>query len=281
MIITASTPLYALLGHPVSHSLSPILQNGWIAEHGFEGVYVALDVDPDHFEASIDGLFHAGLRGANVTIPFKERAAAKVCALTQDAMITGSVNCLSPAQNGFLGDSTDGAGFIADLDYRAKGWREKTGHVVIFGAGGAARAILVALHHAGCRHIHLVNRNYERGLEAARLIGGETIHVWSLAEIDRALLGASLVINATSAGLNDQNALALDVSKTAEDCLVYDTVYAPRETSLLQDARHSNRQALDGLGMLVGQGALAFETWFGIRPDLASGLARLEASLSS
>jgi shikimate dehydrogenase len=281
VIINASTPVYALLGHPIGHSLSPTLQNGWIVEHGFDAIYVALNIDPNHFETAVDGLFHAGLKGANVTVPFKERAAAKAIELTQNAKSTGSVNCLSATPNGFRGDSTDGAGFIADLDNRAKGWRDKAGHVVLLGAGGAARAILVALSGAGCRNIHLVNRTYLRGLETAKLLGDIPIRVSAFDDMDRALEGACLVINATSAGLNDQNALTLDLGKTDPDCWVYDTVYAPRKTALLKNARYHKRQTLDGLGMLVGQGALSFENWFGTCPDLASGLARLEAGLTS
>jgi shikimate dehydrogenase len=281
MIVRASTALYALLGHPVGHSLSPVLQNGWIADHDVDAVYVALDVDPKHFETSLDGLFYAGLKGANVTIPFKERAAIKSVELGTTALAIGSANCLSLSEEGFFGDSTDGAGLIADLDARAPSWRDGQGPVVVLGAGGAARAILYALYQAQKTNIRLLNRNMDRANEIAKLVPGETVTVMDWGQMDAALEGASLVINATSAGLNDADPLIPNFRATRADCVVYDTVYVPRETAFLKAAKSQNRATLDGLGMLVGQGALAFKAWFGVMPDQGRGLARVVASLSS
>ena len=285
MKISGSTPLYALLGSPVSHSLSPLLQNGWINEHGFDAVYVGLAIASDYFESALEGLFHAGLQGANVTTPFKERAKAACMTCSPDALKAGSVNCLFRAlgenATGFSGTSTDGAGFLADLDARANGWRERSGHVVILGAGGAARSMLYAMSSAGIDGIHLVNRNLSRARDTAATIEGAKVHIHSWADIEASLRGASLVINATSAGFGGLDPLQPDFSVTTADCLVYDSVYAPRETAFLRAAKQHKRQALDGLGMLVGQGALAFETWFGVRPDIKAGLLRLEASLGS
>jgi shikimate dehydrogenase len=280
MKIDGSTPLFALLGNPARHSMSPTLHNGWIEEFGFKGVYVALEMDPLHFEASLDGLFHAGLQGANVTFPFKERAYAHAQSTSSRASAIASVNCLSRLETGFLGDTTDGDGFIADLDARAPGWRQIEGHVVILGAGGAARALLDALSRAGKDGMHLVNRNLQRAQQTAAIVASKSITVQPWDNLANSLEGAGLVINATSAGLNGQSPLAPDFSQTHGDCLVYDTVYSPRETAFLTAARADRRQAVDGLGMLAGQGALAFETWFGVRPDLLSGLKRLEKALA-
>jgi shikimate dehydrogenase len=281
MKIDGSTPLFALLGNPARHSLSPTLHNGWIEEFGFKGVYVALEMDPLHFEASLDGLFHAGLQGANVTFPFKERAFKHAQSSTPRASAIASVNCLSRLETGFLSDTTDGDGFIADLDARAPAWREIDGHVVILGAGGAARALLYALSSSGKDDIHLVNRNQERAKQTASIVVGKYVTVQPWDQMASSLEGAGLVINATSAGLNGQSPLSPDFSQTHADCLIYDTVYSPRETAFLTAARTNRRKTLDGLGMLAGQGALAFEKWFGVRPDLLSGLKRLEAVLGS
>jgi shikimate dehydrogenase len=281
MKITGSTKLYAVLGNPIEHSLSPILHNGWIAEHGYEGVYVALNIGINDFDTALAGLFAVGLQGANVTSPFKEAACARALRLSKAAKSIGSVNCLSWAEDGYEGDSTDGAGFIADLDLRADGWRERNGHVVLMGAGGAARALLYALYHGGKRDIIIVNRNQDRARTTATIIEDDTVQTCRWEDINGALEGASLVINATRAGLNQEDDLVLDLSATAPNCLVYDTVYAPRDTALLKSAREQKRPTLDGLGMLVGQGALAFEAWFGTRPDLRSGLKRLEQELAS
>jgi shikimate dehydrogenase len=279
--ITASTPFYALLGHPVGQSLSPILQNGWIGEHGFDGVYVALDIDPNNFDSALLGLHHCGLRGANVTTPFKEVAARGAIALSKRARDTLSANCLSHHPQGFEGDSTDGAGFILDLHSRAPGWRDVDGPVVLIGAGGAARAILHALVEAGVTDIYVVNRDAERAQDAIAMLTSKTVSARPLTALGETLIGAGLVINATSAGFNGNNPLDVDFSQTLPDCIVYDSVYVPRQTAFLQGAQSQKRRTLDGLGMLVGQGALAFETWFGVRPNFQTGLARLEAELSA
>lgn len=280
MKISGSTPLFAVLGCPIKHSLSPILHNGWLAEFDYRGVYVALEVQPDHFEQVLDGLFYAGLRGGNVTSPFKERAAAHLRTLSDRAANIGSVNCLNATGTGFRGDSTDGDGFIADLDCRAQGWREKDGHIVILGAGGASRALLYALYKAGKTDLHIVNRNVERAKATASLIDNPSIVVQPWEHMDQSLIGAGMVVNVTSAGINGGNTIAPDFSTTHKDCLVYDSVYAPNGTAFLRAAARDGRAHLGGLGMLVGQGALAFESWFGRRPDLLSGLARLEAAIA-
>lgn len=281
MKITSSTPLYAVLGHPVGQSLSPILQNGWIQEHGYNGVYVALDVVPNQFSTALAGLYQSGLQGANVTTPFKEQAARLAVSLSQRAQVTQSVNCLTAGPAGFAGDSTDGAGFIADLDTRAPAWRDGEGHVVLIGAGGAARAILYALAQAGITNITLVNRDFVRAQNATAMLGPKTVEVKPWSDLADSIVGANLVINATSAGFKGENPLEVDVSQTSTSCLVYDSVYAPRQTAFLLRAQSQQRQTLDGLGMLVGQGALAFKGWFGAMPDVKSGIARLEAELAS
>jgi shikimate dehydrogenase len=277
--ITASTPLYGLFGHPAKQSLSPILQNGWIDEHGFDGVYMAFETPLDSFESSLSGLYQVGLQGANVTSPFKEQAAAAVLNLTDRAARAKSVNTLVRTPQGFDGDSTDGAGFITDLDRRADGWRDKVGPIVLLGAGGAARALFNALVAEGCNNIRVINRTLDRARELASSVIGAT--AYSFDQMSDSFEGATLVINATSAGLEGANPITPDFSMTRPDALVYDTIYAPRMTAFRQKAQDQKRQTLDGLGMLVGQGALAFEAWFGVRPDMSSGLARLEAELLS
>jgi shikimate dehydrogenase len=281
MKINASTPVYAVLGNPIKHSLSPTLHNGWIEEFDYRGVYVALEVSPDHFEQALDGLLLSGMQGGNITSPFKERAAAHLAKCHDRARIIGSVNTFSNTGDAFSGDSTDGGGFIADLDCRAQGWRDLGGHIVILGAGGAARAILYALHDAGKRGIHIVNRTIERARTTAAIVEDPSIVVQSWVNLAESLNGAGLVINVTSATVNGNDGVAPDFSQTDKDCLIYDTVYAPEGTALLRAAQRDKRAHLSGLGMLVGQGALAFESWFGVRPDLLSGLARLEAAIKA
>lgn len=279
MKVTGSTPLYALLGNPANQSLSPILQNGWIEEHGFDGVYVALAPPLDQFETALEGLYQAGLQGANVTSPFKERAANQAIELTVRAKASHSVNCLTHSGAGFKGDSTDGGGLIADLDARAPSWRTNQGHIVLLGAGGAARAVLNAFYDEGIGHIDVVNRTLSRAQAMIAPLEPRNLRSFTWDQMAHSLDGASLVINATSAGLKGQDDFEPDFSGTRRDVLIYDTIYAPRETAFLISAKSQNRQTLNGLGMLAGQGALAFENWFGVKPDLLAGLARLNEAL--
>ncbi|MEN9855290.1 MAG: hypothetical protein RLZZ157_416 [Pseudomonadota bacterium] len=281
MKVSGATQVFALLGQPVSQSLSPALQNGWIKAHGLDAIYVALPVATEGFDAALQGLWAAGLQGGNVTSPFKEVAAAHVHKGSATATAIGSVNCLRRSAQGFEGESTDGAGLIADLDARAAGWRCLSGPVTILGAGGAARAILTALVQAGKTQVRIINRNQARAQACAALVpeANVTCHGWE--DQQEALAGAALVVHTTRAGLNGVAPLTLDLATTQPDCLVYETIYAPRETPLLQSARAQGRRGLDGLGMLVGQGALAFEYWFGTRPDFMAGLQALEAHLAA
>jgi shikimate dehydrogenase len=279
MNITASTPLYAVLGNPVSHSQSPNLHNGWILDYSLDGVYVALPIDLNDFELVLDGLFAAGLAGGSVTIPFKERTSQHLGKCTPQASRIGSVNCLVRDADGFVGHSTDGEGLVADLDARVPGWRDVDGHAVVLGAGGASRAIIQALHDTGIDNIHVVNRTFSRAEETCAVISQPHVVAKTWQSLDDSLFGAGLVINATSAGLGGHNPLAIDVSQTQKDAVIYDCVYAPRQTALIECAKAQHRRTCDGLGMLAGQGALAFEYWFGIKPDFATGLKRLEAAL--
>lgn len=279
MKLTAATRLYGVFGAPARHSLSPVLQNGWIQDHGLAAVYLAFDVAPDLFESALTGLLQAGLAGANVTLPFKERALAVAASASDEAQAAGAANTLIPGADGLHADNTDGLGFLLDLDQRAPGWRDIAPVAVVFGSGGAARGIASALaRHAGFA-VRLVARNAATAgqLSSDLALGPDCVFPWDASA--EALAGASLAINATSIGLKGDGALTPDFSAMVPGALVYDTVYIPRQTAFLTAAEAAGRATLSGLGMLAGQGAIAFERWFGIRPDFATGLARLEAEL--
>ena len=280
MKLTAATRLYGVFGAPARHSLSPVLQNGWIEDHGLDAIYLAFDVAPDQFESALAGLLQAGLAGANVTLPFKERALAAAASATDEARAAGAANTLIPGAGGLLADNTDGLGFLLDLDQRAPGWRDAAPVAVVFGSGGAARGIASALvRHAGFT-VRLVARNAGTASQLASdlALGPDCVFPWDASA--EALAGASLAINATSIGLKGEGALTPDFTPMAPGGLVYDTVYIPRQTAFLGAAGAAGRATHSGLGMLAGQGAIAFECWFGIRPDFATGLARLEAELA-
>jgi shikimate dehydrogenase len=279
MKITAATRLYGVIGSPARHSLSPVMHTGWLADHGIDAVYVAFECTPDGFETLVRGLEAGGAGGVNVTLPFKERAVALASTATAAAQAAEAANTLVFGPAGIVADNTDGAGLLLDLDSRAPGWRDVSGPVVVFGAGGAARGIAAALVAAG-RTVRLVVRTLARGQQLAQAVGLSTDAVLPWDSCPQALDGAALAVNATSRGLKGRDPFGPDFAPMAPGAVVYDTVYAPRTTQFLTAARSQGRLGLDGLGMLVGQGALAFELWFGVRPDSAAGLARLAAELA-
>jgi shikimate dehydrogenase len=278
MTITATTQLYGLLGYPAKQSLSPVIQNGWMSDHAIDAVYLALEIQPDRFEATLEGLVSAGFAGANVTIPFKERAASFAQKLIGSVEIARSANVLDFRDGQSVAYSTDGEGLLADLAARAPHWTQLDGPIVVLGAGGAARAIAFAMVQAGRSDVRLVNRTLSRAQQIVDLLPVGSASAWAWSDMAEALDGAAFVINATARGLKGIEPLTLELGMVHPKAVIYDTVYVPRQTAFLQSAVAQGFVALDGLGMLVGQGALAFQHWFGIMPDIEAGLKRLEGS---
>lgn len=283
MKITGSTELYAVLGNPVRHSMSPILQNSWIQAHGFNALYVALPVAPENFETALQGLAASDVCGLNITTPFKERAAAAALQQSDRVRLVGAANCLTldRAGLGYDANNTDGDGLVADLDSRAAQWRSLEGHIVVLGAGGAARSILAALSAHSDKGICVINRDQARAQKIADQLNPQQIRVGTWQDLSQHLANASLVINATSQGLNNHSPFSPDFSPTHPDAIIYDTIYSPRMTAYLESAKSYKRRYLDGLGMLAGQGALAFQHWFGVLPNLQDGLNTLEKALTA
>ncbi len=282
MKISGSTELYAVLGNPVRHSMSPVLQNAWIQAHGFNALYVALPVELENFEAALQGLAASDVCGLNITTPFKERAAEAALHQSDRVKLVGAANCLSldRAGRGYNANNTDGDGLVADLDARAPDWRDLDGQIVVLGAGGAARSILAALTAHSQKAICVINRDQERALKIANDLNPLQIMVGTWQDLPQHLAGASLVINATSQGLNHQSPFSPDFSSTRPDAIIYETIYSPRMTAYLESAKAAKRRHFDGMGMLAGQGALAFQHWFGVLPDLNEGLQTLDKAFA-
>jgi shikimate dehydrogenase len=280
MRLTAATRLLGVVGQPARHSLSPVLHNGWFAEHGIDAAYMAFEVADADFERAVSGLVAAGAVGLNVTLPFKERAAALARDVSGAAQRAGAANTLSFGAGGIRADNTDGAGFLLDLGVRAPGWRDLEGPVVVLGSGGAARGILAALIEDGRQNITILARSLDKAAVVAQAVGLPPGAVVAWQDAPRALDGAVLVVNATSLGLKDTAPFPIDLLPMHPNGVVYDTVYGPRTTAFQKAGLDARRTALDGLGMLAGQGALAFQIWFGVLPDVAGGLARLRSEVA-
>jgi len=270
--ITGKARLAGVIGWPVGHSLSPRLHGYWLAEHGIDGAYVPLPVPPDQFERAFRALAVLGFRGANVTLPHKEAALALADSATPEARRIGAANTLViDGQGRVEARNADAFGFIENLKEGAPFWRAKDRPAVVIGAGGASRAILVALADAGVPEIRLLNRTARRAEGLAASLGGP-IEVMGWQDRARALEGAGLLVNATTQGMAGQPALDLALDRLPPDAVVNDIVYVPVETPLLAAARRRGNPVVDGLGMLLHQARLGFAAWFGVEPKVTPAL---------
>jgi shikimate dehydrogenase len=248
-----------VIGDPISHSKSPLIHGFWLKALSLDGEYRATHVTPDgladYFAARTadpDWL------GCNITIPHKETALAFVEDRGGVKDSIGAINLAFRSDGVLVGTNTDAAGFyapISGLDLAGQ-------PIAVIGAGGAARAILFALSRVGVGRVTLLNRNPLKGAALLASFGlkGDAL------KLDAPLPPAALLVNATSLGMAGQPPLDLDLSPLPEDAVVYDIVYAPLETGLLKAARARDLDTVDGLDMLIGQAALAFELLFGAEP---------------
>lgn len=258
----------AVIGWPVSHSLSPRLHGYWLAEHGIDARYAALPVEPERLSDTLKILPAMGLRGVNLTLPHKEIALACMDSLDAIASDIGAVNTVTfDAQGKAHGTNTDAYGFQAHI---APLLKAKARKAVVLGAGGASRAVIYALRQMGFTQIMVVNRSPKR-LEQISL-AFPFIEPVSWQSREAALEGAQLLVNTTSLGMKGEPPLELSLSGLPIVALVADIVYVPLETPLLQAARKRGHRVADGLGMLLHQAVPAFELWFGIRPTVTEAL---------
>lgn len=269
-----------VIGHPIKHSRSPLIHGTWLAEHGIDGSYEAIDVPPDHLPAFVERLRRGEFVGGNVTIPHKEAVFALCDSVDPLAMTIGAANTLVRQPDGRIhGFNTDYMGFLGNLDQNAPGWANGLKRAVVLGAGGAARAILVALRERGVPEIVLLNRTPEKAAALAREISGPFVP-GALVDYARHAPGAGLVVNTTSIGMHDTRFEDIDLGLLPATALVTDIVYVPLVTPLLADARTLGLRTVDGLGMLLHQAIPGFAAWFGVRPEVTPALrAKVEATL--
>lgn len=273
MILTGKAKLAGVIGWPVGHSRSPRLHGWWLDHYGIDGAYVPLAVAPEQFAQALRTLPHLGFRGVNVTVPHKEAALAVVDVADDHAKRIGAVNTIIVHDDGSLeGRNTDGLGFYAHLTSSAPAWNPEAGPAVIVGAGGAARAIAVALLDAGVPELRLVNRTRERAEQLALALGDARIKVMPWLARAGALEGATLAVNTTTQGMVNQPALDLDLMSLPVGAVVFDCVYAPLQTPLLAAARGRGLIGVDGLGMLIHQARPGFAAWFGREPEITPEL---------
>jgi shikimate dehydrogenase len=242
-----------VVGDPVEHSRSPAMHNAAFAALGLDWVYVALHAPAGRGDAAVQAVLDLGLAGLNVTMPHKDAAAGACDDLAREAAALGAVNTVVVDNGRLVGHNTDGAGFLRALDDEGVAVGGK--RVLVLGAGGAARAIALALGETGAT-VTVAARRDDAGRAAARLAGGH-----ATAFDDAPIDGCDVLVNATPIGMHGEGP-PFDPTRLERGQFVYDTVY-PAETPLLAAARGRGVAAAGGLGMLVHQGALSFELWTG------------------
>jgi shikimate dehydrogenase len=273
MKITAATKVLAVIGDPVAHSLSPIMHNGWISDARLDAIYSALPLRTADALSALQAMKGLGFAGLNVTVPHKEAAAA--AADRRDGPVA---NVLRWEEDGSVSAfNTDGAGFLDALDESAPDWRGRVRRALIIGAGGAAQAIGQALS-PHVETVHFINRSQERANAAARAIRNGRVLRWD--DMERGFGAVELIVQATTLGMFTDDALAWPIAFCRPNAIVADIVYRPLETQLLAAARSRGLTTVDGLGMLIHQGARSFELWFGVKPDVAKARERLLAALA-
>jgi len=252
--------VYGILGDPVAHSLSPAMQNAAFAALGIDAIYVPFPVRAEGLAATIAGLHAAGVAGLNVTVPHKEAAAALCTRLAPRARACGAANTLVRTPGGFAGDNTDGDGLLAAL--RAQRFAPRSARVLLVGAGGSARSVAHAFARAGVEELVVANRTPARAAALVRSLGRRGARAAGLDVLaDAATLAAlDLVVNCTSASLADGALPALPRIGRPGRLLACDLMYG-KPSRFLTQARAAGCRVMDGRGMLLHQGALAFTLW--------------------
>ncbi len=263
----AKTRTVGLLGHPVQHSYSPIMQNAAFEYLNLDYIYLPFDVDPENLGTAVKGIKALGFIGVNVTVPYKNDVIKYLDWVSEDADSIGSVNTIHNCNGCLNGYTTDGEGFMKSL---IDEWQNPSGcNAVIAGAGGSARATAYALLKSGA-NVRIINRTKERAVNLARSLK-KLDSKWSLEVVDydyddmqKAIGMADLLVNCTSAGMYPNvNSSPFPLELLHKEMFVYDQVYNPFETKLLNKAKEVCIGASNGLMMLVYQGAASFKIWTG------------------
>ena len=270
--MTDSYKKLAVLGHPIKQSKSPLIHEHWIKKYGVQGSYSAIDIHPDDLEKDFGALISEGFNGFNVTAPHKQTI-RKYCDYFDNAAFEiGAVNTLHLKDNKLHGSNTDAYGFIQNLEATFPDFNWTAGPAVILGAGGAARAIAYALKEKNVPIVRICNRTIANASDIVADMGGYVMEWGKRAE---AIKDCNLLINTTSLGMTGKSPLDMPLDNLPKGATVYDIVYAPLMTQLLKDAENNGNQIVTGIGMLLYQAQKAFETWYGILPDVDEELTKL------
>lgn len=267
-MITGKTQLLGVIGHPVSHSLSPLMHNAALAKLGLDYVYLPFPVAPENLERAIAGFASIGVVGFSITIPHKQAILPLLSEISPIAQAIGAVNTVTRQGDKWVGTNTDVAGFIAPLQTTYhQDWSQKK--AIILGNGGAARAVVAGCIQLGLAEIHVVGRNLQKlqaftqSWENSPFADKFQVHEWQ--ELPNLLHQANLLVNTTPMGMYphvDESPLSSqEMGYLPGDAIVYDLIYIPKPTKFLHLAEKQGAIMIDGLEMLVQQGAAALKIW--------------------
>lgn len=282
MRISGRTDLYGVIGYPIEHSLSPIIHNAAIDALGIDAVYVAFHIKPSMLKEAVHGMKALGVKGFNVTMPFKNEIISYLDKLDEEAALVESVNTVVETDGAFVGYTTDGIGAFETLRSIVNNLDGL--HIVVIGAGGAARALVYRLSMIPCR-ITILNRTVEKAKAVvdkfSSLTSNAKITYGSLSDSDQRIIipKADIIVNATPVGMTIPG-YPISPSLIDRSHIVFDMIYWPIETQLLREARLRGAITVNGLPMLVYQAAYSFKLWFGMFPPLDLMFKVVEEELS-
>jgi len=281
--ISGQTRIVGVIGDPVQHSRSPQMHNAAIVERKLDYVYVPFHVRSGELREAIEGFKALNVLGVNVTIPHKQTVMPILDDVSHEATLIGAANTLLFCDGRVSGDNTDAQGFLRAMTEEGIDI-PVGGSAVVLGAGGAARAVVVALALSGLGLITVANRTGWKAIQFEKnlaTISETEISAVDLAsnQLNSAIRSADLLVNTTSVGMQETDQLLIDPDSLNPGTIVYEIVYTPPETSLLRVAREKGCQTIGGIGMLVHQGAIAFEKWIGIVPNVETMRIALEQAL--
>ncbi len=282
MALSGHTKPFAVLGHPIGHSLSPVMHNASFAALNMDAIYLAFDVHPSRLTEVLLAMRDMGFQGVNLTVPLKEVAFAELSRLDESARLLGAVNTVAFKPDGMVGYNTDGDGFLTAVD-EAFGPSIRDESVFVLGTGGAGRAVALVCAKQGAQRIVLSDLDRPRSQKVA-----EDIHaaypavavevVDSASPIDAAH-AADVLVQSTPVGMQESDASLLGPEAFREGQKVFDLIYMYPETAFLRTAREAGAKTANGLGMLLHQGARAFTIWTGEEPSVPSMRAALEKAV--
>jgi len=283
MKLSGHTKPFAVIGHPIGHTLSPIMHNASMQELGFDGIYLALDVHPDELMDVLPSMAKMGFAGVNLTVPHKEIAFRGLDKLDESAKLLGAANTVQFTDAGMIGHNTDGYGFLMALE-EAFGKRVEGDAVFVLGCGGAGRAVALMAAKEGAKSLVLADIDagrVQRLEDEIKSLAPDVVITQALDDASKVALcrECDLVVQASPVGMKQDDPSLLPPEAFRAGQRAFDLIYMYPETAILTTAREAGVQIANGLGMLLHQGARAFEIWTGVKPSVPAMRKALEEAV--